>query len=178
MHRHSEKGGIIGAFLLILGILVLLAMVSVVAGGLYIAHHVRMSKAASSHGQNVDVETPFGSVHVREDGTIDPKRFGVPVYPGAVLREDHHKLANVELDFGSEGKQVTVVAGEYTTPDSIEKVREFYRDELPHWMVSEDRHGGVKFSFTEGGHKRIVVLKHHGGYTSIALVSVGEPAVN
>ena len=38
------------------------------------------------HGETVNLETPFGSVRVREDDKVDPKRLGVPVYPGAVLR--------------------------------------------------------------------------------------------
>ena len=178
MHSHSERGGVVGAILMVLGIGVLVVMVCVVAGGLYVAHHVRVSTAQGSRGETVDVETPFGSVHVREDAKLDPKSFGVPVYPGATLSDDHHKLAKVELNFGPDDEVVTFAAGEYSTPDSIDKVRDFYSGELPHWLVTEDRHGAVHFSFTQGGHKRIVVIKERAGRTCIALASVGEPAVN
>lgn len=178
MHSHSERGGVIGSIFLVLGILALVAVVGIVSGGFYIARHVRVSTAEGLHGETVDVETPFGSVHVREDSRLNAKSFGVPIYPGAKLSHDHHKLANVELNFGSEEREITLAAGEYVTPDSIDKVREFYRDELPHWMISTDRHGAVNFSFTEGGHKKIVVLKERGDMTLIALVSVGEPPAN
>jgi hypothetical protein len=178
MHSHSERGGVLGSIFLVLGILALVAMVGIVTGGFYLARHVRVNTTDGSHGGTVDVETPFGSVHVREDSRLDAKSFGVPVYPGATVTRDHHKLANVELNFGSEDREISIAAGEYVTPDPIGKVREFYRDELPHWMVSTDRHGAVNFSFTEGGHKKIVVLKERGDVTSISLVSVGEPPAN
>lgn len=177
MRSHPERGGILGSILLVLGILVLITTVAIVAGGLYLARHVHVTASNGKHG-NVTVETPFGSMHVREDSKLDPKRLGVPIYPGAVVSNDGHRLATVELNFGSDDKQFAVVAGEYTTPDPIEKVREFYRSELPHWMVSEEHHGHVQFSFTEGGYKRIVVLKERGGETRIGLASVGSPPTN
>jgi hypothetical protein len=178
MRSHRERGGVLGSILLILGILCLVAVVAVVAGGLYIARHVHVTASEDKHGGAVSVETPFGSVHVREDSKMDPRRLGVPIYPGAVLREDNHKLASIELNFGSGSKELAVVAGEYTTPDPIDKVREFYRGELPHWMVSEGRRGDVHFSFTEGGYKRMVILQQRDGVTTIGLAAVGAPAAN
>lgn len=178
MHSNPERGGVVGTVFLLLGILVLIAMVAVVAGGLYIAHNIRVNAERGRHGEAVSLETPFGSMRVREDSKLDPKQFGVPVYPGAVLREDHHKLASIELNFGSENKELAVVAGEYTTSDPVEKVREFYRGELPHWMVREDHHGAVHFSFTEGGQKKIVAISRRGGLTHIGLAFVGEPGAN
>lgn len=178
MRSHSERGGVIGTIFLLIGILALVAMACIVTGGLYLAHHVRVNRADSARGETVSVETPFGSVHVREDERLNPKSLGVPIYPGATLTHNHHKPASVELNFGSDEKEISIVAGEYVTPDSIDKVRDFYRDELPHWMISTDRHGSVSFSFTEGGHKKIVVLKERGHMTLIALASVGEPPAN
>jgi len=179
MHSNSERGGVVGAILLVLGSLVLVVMVALVGAGLYFAHHVHVSTAEGAHGGTVNVETPFGSVHVREDSKLDPKSFGVPVYPGAVLDTDHHKLASVELNFGDDdSRHLAVVTGEYTTSDPIEKVREYYRGELPHWLISNERHGRVHFSFTEGGHKKIVVIEDRHGRTRIVLVSIGEPAAN
>jgi len=154
-------------------------MVAVVGTGVYVMHHVSVSTDRGAHGGNVDVETPFGSVHVREDSKLDPRSMGVPVYPGAVLDGDHHHLAQVELKFGNdESKELAVVAGEYTTTDSFEKVRDYYRNELPHWLIADDHRGRVNFSFTEGGHKRIVVIEGWNGGTRIKLASIGEPAVN
>jgi hypothetical protein len=179
MPSNSARGGALGAVLTVIGILVLVAMVGMVAGGLYIAHHVRVESSAGAHGHNVSIETPFGSMHVREDLKADPKRFGVPVYPGAVLAQDHHKLAKVEFNFGSDESQgFAIVAGEYTTSDPIEKVRQFYQGELPHWMVSDDHRGRVHFSFKEGGYQKIVVLERRGDTTRIALASIGAPASN
>jgi hypothetical protein len=179
MQSHSQRGGLVAGLLLTLGILALLALVGVVIGGLYVAHHIHVSKSDVARGETVNVDTPFGSMRFRHDAKVDPKRLGVPVYPGAVLNQDRHKLASFEFDFGSDhSKEVSVVAGEYTTSDSLEKVRDFYRAELPHWMFTENRHGAMQFEFNEGGHKKIVALKERNGVTRIGLASVGEPATN
>jgi len=58
---------------------------------------------------------------------------------------------------------------------------DFYRDKLPHWMVSEDRHGdcrGMRLSLKEGGYKKFIAIYEDDGETRIALASVGEPASN
>ncbi len=178
MHFQSERGGIIGAIMLVMGVLVLVAVVCTVGAGLYIANHVHVETAEGAHGKNVSVETPFGSVHVREDAQADLKRLGVPLYPGATPDHDHAKMAKVDLNFGSDDKQLAVVAGEFTTSDPVSKVREYYRSELPHWMISDDHRGRVHFSFHEGGYKKIIVLESRGDGTRIKLVSIGEPAAN
>ena len=180
MRSRSERGGIVGAILLLVGVLVLVAVVCAVGIGCYFARHVRVETAEGARGKNVSVETPFGSVHVREDSQADLKRLGVPLYPGATPDTDRAKSAKVDLSFGSsdDSKQFAVVAGEYATADPIGKVREFYRGELPHWMVSSDRNGQVSFSFTEDGYQKIIVLECRDGGTRIKLVSIGEPAAN
>ena len=179
MHADSERGGVVATLFLMVGMVVLIAMVAVVGAGLYIAHNVRVSATEGDHGGRVSVETPFGSVRVREDSRVDPKSMGVPVYPGATLDGGHHKLASVELNFGEDqSKQLAVVAGEYFTNDSFAQVRDFYRGELPHWLISHDRHGKVCLSFTEGGYKKIVVLEDTHRGTLIKLASIGEPAAN
>ena len=32
-------------------------------------------------------------------------------------------------------------AAEYRTSDSVDKVTEFYRDQLPHWLISQKENG-------------------------------------
>jgi hypothetical protein len=179
MKSRSERGGVIGAVLMVTGLMVLAVVLCVVAGGLYIAHNVRVTASDGARGQTVHIETPFGSMRVREDSRLDPRAMGVPVYPGAVLRNDHHKLASVQFEsHNGDARELAVVAGEYTTPDPIARVREFYRAELPHWMVSQERHGKVCFSFTERGYKKMIALEERDGITHIALAALGEPAAN
>jgi hypothetical protein len=154
----------------------MLALAAVVATGLYIAQNVRVTERADT-GQTT-VETPFGTVRVREGGRLDPQHWGVPVYPGAVREEDSRKLASLRFDFGDRHKELAMVAAEYRTPDPVDRVYDFYRNQLPHWMFSERRHGGIRLELTEGGYKKMIVIHREDGETCIGLASVGEPASN
>ena len=143
----------------------------------FIATNVRVTHEGA-RGEKVRVETPFGSLRVRESRRLDPKAFGVPIYPGAVPESDENKAASIEFSSGDDTKELAIVAGAYTTTDSADKVMDFYRKELPHWIVKTKRHGGTELEFSRGGYKRIVAIKERGGLTRIGLASVGEPAAN
>ena len=177
MRRNHRRGGVVAGILLTILILGALAIAAVVATGLYIAQNVRVTERT---GRDTTVETPFGTVRVRE-ARLDPTALGLPVYPGAVRNEHSHKLADFHFDFGGTHKEFAVAAAEYRTSDPPEKVIEFYRDKLPHWMVSETRHhgyNGMQLSLKDGGHKKIIAICEDGGETRIALASVGEPESN
>jgi hypothetical protein len=175
MSRTSQHGGVIASVLLsVLAALVICGIV-LVGGGLYLARNIEVTE--DRRGDRVNIETPFGSLTVHKRN-IDPKRLGVPVYPGAELRGDHHKLASVEFDFGSERGEVLVAAAEYTTSDPVEKVRDFYRQQLPNWIVMGKRSGGFQIECREGSYKRLIAINEKHGLTHIALASVGEPASN
>jgi len=78
----------------------------------------------------VDIQTPFANLKV--DTSPDSTDNGIPVYPGAKPREadkdgDKHR-ANVNIGGANFG--VKVIAAEYTTPDSPDKVKDFYQDKL------------------------------------------------
>jgi hypothetical protein len=176
-HRaHRQHGGALAAIMLTVLILGTLTIAGLVATALYVASNVRV--AEGTRRREATVETPFGDVHVRESAAFDARRMGVPVYPGAVRRRDRHKLASVHLDFGDQHKEFSVVAAEYRTYDSVDKVVEFYHHQLPHWMFSHERHGGMQLELTEGGYRKMVAIYEDEGETRIALASMGEPASN
>jgi hypothetical protein len=87
---------------------------------------VNAHKNASGDGKNVQVDTPFGGVHVNTD-QISASDLGLPVYPGAVAvkADDKHKSADVHLGLGKWKLQVKEVS--YQTPDSPDKVVAFYK---------------------------------------------------
>jgi hypothetical protein len=70
------------------------------------------------------------------------------------------------------------MAAEYSTDDSVDKVKEFYHRELPHWIFSKSRRGHLQMEYTEDGYKRIIAIHEEDGRTRIGLASVGEPASN
>ena len=90
---------------------------------------VKVDKDANGKEKTVQVETPFGGVHVNTDQTT-ASDLGLPVYPGAqpVRDDDKHKSADVHLGFGD--WQLRIKAVSYSTSDSREKVAAFYKKAL------------------------------------------------
>lgn len=83
--------------------------------------------------QKVDIQTPIANLKV--DTSSQATDNGIPVYPGSKPREadkdgDKHR-ANVNI--GGLGFGLKVIAAEYVTPDSPDKVKAFYQDKLKHF---------------------------------------------
>lgn len=87
---------------------------------------VHVEKGANGEDKNVQVDTPFGGVHVNTNQTTAAD-LGLPVYPGAlaVTDDDKHKSADVHMGFGE--WEMRVQAVNYETTDSRDKVEAFYR---------------------------------------------------
>ena len=107
-----------------MGLLAALALAAGIAGC-----RVHVDKGANGEDKDVQVDTPFGGVHVNTDQTT-ASDLGLPVYPGAVSAkgDDNHKSADVHMGFGE--WQLRVRAVSYTTPDPEDKVIAFYRKAL------------------------------------------------
>jgi len=90
---------------------------------------VHVDKGPNGEDKNVQVETPFGGIHVNTDQTTAAD-LGLPVYPGAKVTPDDQqdKSADVHMGFGDWELRVQVV--NYSTPDSQDKVTSFYRKAL------------------------------------------------
>jgi hypothetical protein len=90
---------------------------------------VHVDKSTNGEQKHVQVDTPFGGVHVNTNQTTATD-LGLPAYPGAVaVNEDkEHKSADVHVGFGE--WQLRVRAASYATSDSEEKVTAFYRQAL------------------------------------------------
>jgi len=87
---------------------------------------VRVDKDSNGQEKTVQVDTPFGGVHVNTD-QITASDLGLPVYPGAEQVRDHdkHKSADVHMGFGE--WQMRVRAVSYETSDSREQISAFYK---------------------------------------------------
>lgn len=171
---NARRGGALAAVLIGIAALMALAVAVAIGAGVYISRHITVREA---RGQTV-VETPFGSLRVRQDADFNPSRFGVPVYPGALREEDSRKLASFELDLGDTHKELSIVAAAYTTADPPDRVLAYYRGKLPDWEFRAKKRGAAHFVIDEDGHKRFVVIRAQHGRTHIGLASVGGPASN
>lgn len=156
------------------------------------------NKEGKDGKDNVDIKTPFGSLKVDEN--VDARDTGLPLYAGAkpVPKEnDDTHGANVNISSNLFG--VKVVAMEFTSPDSPDKIRAFYDNALKTYgkvlecqgaynvsVQKGDRKGddpvtcdntghdakGVELKVGTQNHQHIVGLKPDGAGTRFALIYV------
>jgi len=107
---------------------------------------INVKKNEDGEDKKVDIETPVGGIHVSNDA--DVRDVGLAVYPGARKKEKDssgdEKSANVNIS--GPGFGVKVVAVEYLSDDSPDKLIAYYRDQLKKYgSVLEchtSKHGG------------------------------------
>ena len=82
---------------------------------------INVDKGSNGEDKHVQVDTPFGGIHVNTDET-SAADLGLPVYPGAqpVNDKNKHKSADVQLGFGEWALRVRAVS--YATSDTREQV--------------------------------------------------------
>lgn len=97
--------------------------------GLLAGCRVHVDKGSNGEDKTVQVDTPFGGVHVNTD-QVTAADIGLPVYPGAqaISKDGKHKSADIHMGFGE--WELRVKAASFSTPDSEDKVSEFYRKAL------------------------------------------------
>ena len=176
--NNSRSGGVLAGVLGSLLVLAALAVFAVFMAGIYLADNIHVEKRSGANGDTVKVETPLGSMRVQGHRKLNPKLIGVPVYPDSTREDSDGRGASIDFSSHSGHNEFTVLVAEYSTDDSIDKVKDFYHRELPHWMISHSHRGGLKMEYTEDGYKRIVAITEKDGRTRIALASLGEPASN
>jgi len=106
------------------------ACVPIAIAFLLTACSVNVRKDAEGKEKNVDINTPFGGIHVNKNA--DVRDTGLPVYPGARPKkrdeEGDEKSANVDISTSAFG--LKVVAVEYETNDSPDKLVSYYQEQL------------------------------------------------
>jgi len=133
-----------------------LALVRIIAGFamflLLSACSVNLKKEANGQDQQVDIKTFAGGIHVSNDA--DASDTGLPVYPGARLKDkdssNHNKSANVNIS--GFGYGVKVVALEYESSDTPAKILAYYKDQLKKYgTVLECHTSGLRLDMGSHG---------------------------
>jgi len=173
MKKSDRRGGVLGAFI---GLTIL---VCIVCSVLYVVRNLRVVNTHRQNGEDVSIDTPAGRIDIRAHKNLDPSALGVPVYPGAKRTKDGGGATfQWTSRDGKNDKGLSVAGGELLTPDSAGKVVEYYRTQLPDWIVITEHDGSRRFEFTNGGYKRIIAIHEKGDGTHIGIATVGEPASN
>lgn len=104
--------------------------------------------------EKVDIQTPFANLKV-DSGKKAAAENGIPVYPGAHLRPaengDNH---SANIDISAAGFGLKVIAAEYETNDSPEKVKAFYEDKMKTFgpvLVCNGHSGGSNVHLSKHG---------------------------
>ncbi len=119
-------GGALKAILIVMGVIVLVVILGIASLAVFVRHiahrtHVRQE------GDNVKVETPFGTVETTKDPKDAAHNLGVDIYPGAQVMKE----GSVSMTFGS----VHTAALTFATSDSVDQVCSFYKPKFPNAMV-------------------------------------------
>ena len=97
-----------------------------------------VSSNKNSHGDNVQMRTPFGDMHIKTSDDANLAGIGLTPYPGAVpVKDDNGKdkdAADINLNFGD--FHLGVRAASFQSADSPDRVESFYRKDMA-------RYGGV-----------------------------------
>ena len=172
----SRPGGIVFGLLLSASLVACL----IVAGGLFVARNIRVDTTARNDGDDVSIDTPAGHLSVRAHEKTGSAAADVPFYPGARHTKDSGGDAVIEWNStngGSDGG-FAVSASETVTSDPLEQVVNYYKTQLPSWVIVNERGGAVRLELQEGGYKRIIAIRERNDGTHIGVASVGEPASN
>lgn len=122
----ASGGGALKAILIVVGVIVLVGILGLVSLG-FIAWRVARHTHVRHEGDNVRVETPFGTVQTTNDPQQAARDLGVDLYPGAqVLKE-----GATSATFGT----VHTASLNFETADSLDKVCSFYKPRFPNAMV-------------------------------------------
>jgi hypothetical protein len=176
----ARRGGILLGLLMTAVVIVCLA----IASGIFIARNVRVDTRARNDGDYVSIETPAGHLTVHAHDKLGSAATDVPLYPGARIAKDSGGDAVVEwsssigADRDGNSRGFSLSASETVTSDPLDKVLDYYRAQLPNWMIVNERHGAVRLELREGGYKRIIAIHDQRDGTHIGVASVGEPASN
>jgi len=162
----------------VLTVLTMLALIALAVN--YVKDNIKVATVNRAGGADVSIQTPGGQFNIRAHENMDPATLGLPVYPDAKRSKDGGG-ATFEWSSadGKSDKAMGVAGGEYITGDPVEKVRAWYREHLPNWVVVTDRNGdNAHFELNEGGYKRMIAIREKSDGTHIGVATIGEPASN
>jgi len=163
----QSGGNSVKVLLIAVGVIILLGILGIASAGFFawrIAHHTRVHQ----EGNNVKVDTPFGSVETTKDPAEAARSLGVDLYPGAEVQKD----GSVSASFG--GMHTTSVNAE--TTDSVDKVSSFYKSRFPNATVTSSDSGRSTIVANEHGSIITVNIEGEGDKTRIQITNVSRNA--
>jgi hypothetical protein len=158
----ASGGSALKAILIVVGVIVLVGILGITSLAFFawrVARHAHISQ----EGDNVKVETPFGTFQTTKDPQEAARNLGVDIYPGAeVLREGASSAT-----LGS----VHTASLKAETTDSLDQVCSFYKSKFPNAnvttsgadqcsIVSSDQTNVININLKTVGDKTHIMITH------------------
>jgi hypothetical protein len=165
----ASGGGAVKVILIVVGVIVVVGVLAAASVGFFvwrIAHHARIRH----DGDNVKIETPFGTVQTTKDPQQAARDLGIDAYPGAEVLKEGSSSAT----FGG----VHTASLSFETTDSVDKVCSFYKPKFPKAMVVSSQADQCSIVSNDQGNMITVSARAEGDKTKIAIskVSKASPA--
>lgn len=165
------------AVLLVIGFIIASGVFMIWFGLRILSHGIHVQVAESSpENKVVTVRTPLGDFKIARQEDVNDLQLGLPIYPGATREADSHDNNSVSLSFDLPNEaNLRIAAAKFTTSDPINKVQDFYKQQLGGEVTSfshTDNHGKIVFEMKYGSQDKVVSLTPDGGGTQIALVRI------
>ena len=163
----TSSGGAVKAILIVVGVIVLVIFLGVASLGFF-AWRVARHTHVRQEGDNVKVETPFGTVQTTNDPQAAAHDLGVDLYPGAQALKEGATSAT----FGT----VHTASLNFETSDSVDKVCSFYKPKFPNAMVMTS--DANECTIVSNGQQNMITInaKMDGGKTRIVITNVSKSA--
>ncbi len=165
------KGGssALKIILVIVGVIVLIGVLGIATIGI-IGYRIAKSAKVSQKGDNVKVETPFGSVETSTNPEKTAEELGVEIYPGAQVQ----KAGTASVTFGS----IHTVTANFESSDPVDKVCDFYRQKFPSAQVSSSDQTHCSIVSGDKGNSTTINVQSSGDGSRLQIVTMTKKASN
>ncbi len=161
----TSGGGALKAILIVVGVIALVAILGLASLTFFawrVAHRTRVHQ----EGDNVKVETPFGTVETTKNPQDAARNLGVDAYPGAQVMKE----GSTSVTFGN----VHTAALTFETSDSVDQVCSFYKPKFPNAMVMTTQTNQCTIVSNDQKNMITISAKIQNGRTRIAITNVSK----
>ena len=159
----AAGGGALKVILIVVAVVVFVGILGLASAG-FVAWHIAHRSHVRQNGDDVTVETPFGSVETTKDPDQAARNLGVELYPGAEVLK--HGAASAT--FG--GVHTASLSAE--SDDSVDKVSSFYKAKFPDAMVTSSDSGRCSIVSNNHGSMITINIQAEGDKTKIQITNV------
>ena len=162
-----SKGGssALKIILIIIAVIVGIGVLGMVTCGIVI-HRAVKNAHITQNGDNVKVETPFGSVETNKDPAQMAKDLGVEIYPGAVAQ----KNGTASMSFGN----MKTVTATFEISDSVDKVCDFYKTKFPSSTMTTSDQNHCTIMSGDQQNMITITAQSNGDTTKLVIANVSK----